>query len=846
MASIALRLFGSVEMRDADGRELHSLPSQPKRFGLLAYLATARPRGFHSRDKLMGLFWPEASHEQARHSLSQALHVLRSELGEEALRSRGDTDVAVDEAAVSCDVVEFELALADGEHEKALELYRGDLMEGLFVREATEFERWLEDERTRLREMAAGAAWALAHEHTRADRLVDAERTAQRALLLVPTDEDEVRRFIQALADAGDRAAAVRFYEKFARRLRSEYEIEPDPATAAVAAVLTKASGQAVAAAPAGRATPAGGTALTDTLSSGIAFMQSKKALITVTLAAVVTVALATQLLLSRSSAGRLDPNRVLVVELTDNSGREEIAMLGRMAQDYIIQVLTDAGFAEVVDPVTAQAVSQNVVEAGVAGGAGEILALADEARAGTVVSGSYYAEGDSVYIQARITGGGRLLETIGPVEGSLGARSELVCRLADAVVAALATVLDEYLGSFEPRAPPATYEAFEAYAEGLEAYQRDWAEAAQDFERAAVADPTFHRATLWAAQSYLLVAYMTDEWPIMLKAESLIAPLEESPGVLSPYERCHLDFVIAIGMRPNTADHYEAVRCMARQAPGSDNAKGELATALGRVNRPAEKIQVLSELDPDRGLMKRSGAAGYWMSLSYAYHRLGDHKRELQAARRGRQGFPGDARMLQHEAIALAALHRLDEVAQVVEAMRSLPASDSLGARLLAVAAELRVHGHRDEARDVVDHAIAWLQRRSELRAGLAWALYQAERWDDAQRLFEELSEEDPENTAYIAALGLLAARRGDRSEAERIGEELRSSSNRMEREMHIKSRARIAAVLGDPAAAMTLLRDWFDMVPNWDGYMLAHSDMDFESLHDYPPFQEFMRPKG
>ncbi len=231
MTKITVRLLGPVEMRDAEGHESHRLPSQPKRFGLLSYLATAQPRGFHSRDKLLGLFWPEASHELARHALNQALHVLRSELGDGAIRSRGDSDVAIDEASIWCDVVEFEQAVDAGKYEQALKLYRGDLLEGLFVREASEFERWLEEERTRLREKAAGAAWALAHEHIVVDRLVDAERTAQRALLLVATDESEVRRFIQALADAGDRAAAVRFYEKFTQRLRAEYEIEPDPVT---------------------------------------------------------------------------------------------------------------------------------------------------------------------------------------------------------------------------------------------------------------------------------------------------------------------------------------------------------------------------------------------------------------------------------------------------------------------------------------------------------------------------------------------------------------------------------------------------------------------------------------
>jgi len=664
-------------------------------------------------------------------------------------------------------------------------------------------------------------------------------------LLLVPTDESEVRRFIQVLADAGDRAAAVRFYEKFAQRLKSEYEIEPDPVTTTLAATITTASGEAVSASFVGQVTPDGGMTLADTPSKGGAFLHSRKALIGVVLAAIVIVALATALLLARSHAGALDPNRVLVVALTDESGREDMAMLGRMAQDYIIQVLTDAGFAEVVDPVTAQVVSQEVVEAGMAGGAREIPALAEESRAGTVVSGSYYAERDSVHIQIRITGTGRLMETVGPIVGSLNEPSDLVARLADAVAATLASVLNEDIGSFEPREPPATYEAFEAYAEGLEAYQRDWAEAAGDFERAASADPTFYRATLWAAQSYMLVAYMTDDWPIMLKAESLIAPLEESREKLSPYERCHLDLVIAMGMRPSTPDHYEAVRCMVREAPGSDNAKRELALALMRFNRPAEAIRIYQELHPDRGLMKRY-AARYWMNLSYAYHMIRDHQRELEAARQGRRGFPGNARILQHEAIAFVALNRLDEVAEVVEAMRSLPTSDSLGARLLAVAAELRAHGHRDEAQEVADHAIVWLQRQPQQRAGLAWALYQAERWDDAQTLFEGLSQEDPEDTGYLAALGLLAARRSDRAEAERISEELRSSSNRMEREVHTKSRARIAAVLGEQEKAMALLRDWFDMDPNWDGYMLTHSDIDFESLRDYPPFQEFMRPKG
>jgi serine/threonine-protein kinase len=307
--------------------------------------------------------------------------------------------------------------------------------------------------------------------------------------------------------------------------------------------------------------TPPGGMTPTDTRPVRTGVIQSRTLRIGVA-AAVVIAVIGAVLLLPRGTAGAFDPTRVLVVAFADESGPEGSTTLGRMAQDYIIQVLSEAGFAEVVDPLTALAVSQNVAAAGMAAGPGDILALADEAGAGTVVSGRYYAEGDSILIQTRISDArdGRLLGTVGPTVGSIGARRELVGRLGQEIVAALAPLLDQEFGSWEPAAQPATYEAYEAYNEGLEAYLRgEHAEAARHFERAAAADPTFSRATLWAAQSYFLLGWYDAEWSHHARAESLIAPLVESRGQLSPYERCRLGFVMALGPRWNPSAAYDA-----------------------------------------------------------------------------------------------------------------------------------------------------------------------------------------------------------------------------------------------------------------------------------------------
>jgi len=54
---IELSVLGPIQLRGADGHELSAVLAQPKRLGLLIYLAAARPRGFHRRDKLVTLFW---------------------------------------------------------------------------------------------------------------------------------------------------------------------------------------------------------------------------------------------------------------------------------------------------------------------------------------------------------------------------------------------------------------------------------------------------------------------------------------------------------------------------------------------------------------------------------------------------------------------------------------------------------------------------------------------------------------------------------------------------------------------------------------------------------------------
>ena len=231
---IRLQLLGSIDLRDSEGRELRTVLAQPKRLALLAYLAVGSPAGPHRRDTLLGLFWPELDGEHARNALSKAIHFLRRSLGVDALISRNADELAVDPSVIWTDVRAFESALAEGRLEEALELYRGDLLPSFFVPDAPGFEQWLEQERPRLRSRASGAAKLLAERHEAGRHPTLAVASARRAVELSNGDERPLRRLIELLDRLGDRAAAVRSYEEFARKLAAELEVEPAAETVAL------------------------------------------------------------------------------------------------------------------------------------------------------------------------------------------------------------------------------------------------------------------------------------------------------------------------------------------------------------------------------------------------------------------------------------------------------------------------------------------------------------------------------------------------------------------------------------------------------------------------------------
>lgn len=236
---LELDLLGGIALRGLDAAEVDRLLAQPKLVALLAYLAVAGAGGrWQRRDHVVGLLWPELDQSHARGALRKSIHILRTALGSDAIRSRGDEELCLSPEVVGCDVVAFGEDIEHSRLARALERYEGELMPGFHLTGCAEFGQWMDDARSDAREQASAAAWALAcrleedAEHTKA------AKWARRSVRYDRDDERKLRRVLTMLDRLGDRAAALRLYDEFARRLEAEFGAKPSAETEAVVAQL--------------------------------------------------------------------------------------------------------------------------------------------------------------------------------------------------------------------------------------------------------------------------------------------------------------------------------------------------------------------------------------------------------------------------------------------------------------------------------------------------------------------------------------------------------------------------------------------------------------------------------
>ena len=227
---ILCRTLGPIEVT-VDGAPAPAEMLWRKHLALLIYLARSS-RHTRSREHLIGLLWADRTEAAARHSLSEALRVIRRHAGQDALEITVG-QVGLVPGAVELDVDRLEQLAAAGDWIAASELVAGEFLEGFGVPDATDFEDWLAAEREQWRGRSVEVLVRCADHLTRVARPQDAAAVAGRALAIEPTSEAALRAALRSRSLAGDRAGALELAERFHARL-AELGVQPAAETSAM------------------------------------------------------------------------------------------------------------------------------------------------------------------------------------------------------------------------------------------------------------------------------------------------------------------------------------------------------------------------------------------------------------------------------------------------------------------------------------------------------------------------------------------------------------------------------------------------------------------------------------
>jgi tetratricopeptide (TPR) repeat protein len=328
---------------------------------------------------------------------------------------------------------------------------------------------------------------------------------------------------------------------------------------------------------------------------------------------------------------------------------------------------------------------------------------------------------------------------------------------------------------------------------------------------------------------------------------DSIAELLRSQASTLPPIERGTLDWAVA-SCGTDEQGKVDAGLTVLSAAPRSVTFSILTNISLQAMGRHKQALAVLQDLDP--ATLSGGPLHFYWTFLSLNYHALGDFRHELEAANQGLTSKPPDSSFMDRKIGALAGLGRMEEIRGLMRDWfpEGHQASDG-PPTFLATCAALEAGAHGDPAlrRELLERVVEWFETHpsvdplEDVSFPCLWnqlgAVYEAGHLDQARTAFERRARADPESQLAHAGLGAVAARRGDRVEAERM-EAWLSTQSIPDASL---GRARIALLLGDKNRAVELLK--LARSRGVDVTYRVHLDPDLQSLRADSTYKAFLR---
>ncbi|UCE22056.1 MAG: protein kinase, partial [Candidatus Aminicenantes bacterium] len=447
------------------------------------------------------------------------------------------------------------------------------------------------------------------------------------------------------------------------------------------------------------------------------------------------------------------NPDRFIVAIFENQTGDGSFDSYGRVAADWITQSLSqiDEGEAVPVSEVLESLRTMGVETGGIQKMA-QLRDLAKHTEAGTVISGAYSVTEGILRFEAQIINAkkGKSIHTLEPVSGPGESPMEVIETLRQRIMGTLAIYFSQIPSRTRRFLEPPLFEAYQEYLSGMDAFENDYSQALTHFEKAVELDPEFPAPCIRMSIIYSHQGEFT-------KAESMVNLANERRERLNIFERSLLDGFVA-GLQGNYEEGLKFFRQAETLAPEDYILNYLMGIETLRLNRPQETVDTFMKIEIPEFVNSTEIGAWRFRVLAEAHHMLGNYLKELEEVSKGQEYFPDNIDLRVGRVRALAALGRIQEVLGVIDKSSGLTQPSEISGIIMLVAAqELRAHGYLNESKEIANRAVSWYQNQipseasdEKHQSSLAYAYYVAEQWENAQKLFKELSEGNPEHVKY------------------------------------------------------------------------------------------------
>jgi DNA-binding SARP family transcriptional activator/tetratricopeptide (TPR) repeat protein/TolB-like protein len=866
---LRLLTLGGLSLVD-DGAQVTGAASQRSRLALLAILAVAGPAGI-AREKVLACLWPESDDERARHALKQAVYALRRDLGSEHA-IQGTATLCLDPTLVASDVRDFDDAIARGDDAAAVALYAGPFLDGVFVRGSAEFDQWAATERARLERAHHDAIGRLARAAEAAGDTVASVGWWRRAAAAEPLSGRVALSLMRALAEAGDVTEAIQHARIHDAVVQGQLDTPADEAVLAFAEELRRGDWT-----PPARVTPPrvsapsveaeATTPMTPLVTStppiptetrvptssppGRWRRWSKPLAIAAGAMVILAMALMPSMrakwgLASSAPPATVSARRIVVGPFRNNTRDKTLDPIGEIAADWLVRSLLDAEF-DVVDSRNSSPFAYRAAR-DTAAPLVDPVVLAAQKGAATVITGSYYQQGDTLTFSASLIDPvrGVPLHSVKPAMGPRSEQSKLLGDLASRVAVAMVNSVDSAVGARTAFVgDPPSIEAYEHASRGWEMFfarPDDTTAVFTELRQAAEIDTSYFVPRLMRAY----VLDVKEAWPLLDEA---VKELKPRRGRMSRVERESLALFEA-DLRGDLQGRLRASRELMKLSPGNVDMALLVAVSASYLNMSQLAYDALNGSDPNFGINAVSPM--YWSWHAVAEHTMGRYDDEVKSATILARRFPAQ----RYGALALVRAHaaRGDTLAlrKVLEASGGYAQSPTLEARglILEAGRELRAHGYARAADSIF--AIAATQRprpgaTTEERARYGQAVYEAGDLVRAREVFGSLLAASPRNVDFLGRLGTIAVRTGDSTTARQVEQRLMEWKEPYPLGRPQYWRAHLAALSGRGTEAVELLHSAVNAgMRSMDLQIVTlHEDRDFQPLWNDPGFKELVRAR-